>query len=64
MDPWPLHTISRLEGPDFVVALQGRQDFVEAFEQAGAAARIDLEMMLFSGRRQDGLRFEIDADTP
>ena len=64
MDPRPLGAVGGLEGPDFVVAPQRQRDFVEAFEQSGAAARIDLETMPLSRRRGDGLLLEIDADAP
>ena len=50
MDPGPLISVSRLEGPDFVVTPQGQQDLVETFQQPGTPARIDLEMMSLAGR--------------
>src|SRR5450756_963649 len=62
MNPRPLGAVGRLKGADFVVALQCHRDFIEASNQSGTAARIDLEADLFSRRRCDRLRLEIDAD--
>jgi hypothetical protein len=45
MNPGPLGSVCRLKGTDFGVALQRQRDLVEALEQAGATARIDLETM-------------------
>src|SRR5271169_3069015 len=64
MDPGSLFPVSRLEGADFMIALQRLRDFVETSEKPGAAAWIDLETMGFSRRRGDGLCFQIDTDTP
>src|SRR5580658_5986245 len=64
MYPWPILAVGDLEGADFGVALQRQLDLVEAFQQPGAAARIDLEAMDLSGRGRDGLLFQIDRDAP
>jgi hypothetical protein len=48
MDPRPLGAVGRLKGADFVVASQSQQNLIEAFEQSGAAARIDLETVQLS----------------
>src|SRR5260370_31757394 len=64
MDPWPRCAVSDLKGPDFVVALQRQCDFIEPLQQAFATSRINLEPMRLSGRRNDRLFLEIDADAP
>src|SRR3954451_16957890 len=62
MDPWPRGPVGGLEGPDFVVALQRQCDFIEALQQAFAPPGVDVETDLFSRRRDNRLRLEIDAD--
>src|SRR5665647_3314058 len=64
MNPRPLGAVGRLKGADLLVALQRQRDLVEAFEQPGAAARIDLEMESLSRGRGDRLCLEIDANAP
>src|SRR5258706_16172235 len=64
MDPRPLRAIGGLEGLDFMLSPQRELDFVEAFQQSGTPARIDLEMVPLAGWRGDGLLFQIDADAP
>jgi hypothetical protein len=63
MDPRPRNAVDRLKGADFTIALQSQRDLIEASEQPGAAARVNLETMSLPGRRGDGLLLEIDADT-
>ena len=43
MYPRPLSAVGSLKGPDFVVAPQCLQDFVETFEKAGTTARINFK---------------------
>src|ERR1700693_5059616 len=64
MNPRPRVAVDRLKGADFLVALQRQCDLIESFEKSGAAARIDLKTVNFSGRRRDRLRLQIDADPP
>jgi hypothetical protein len=64
VDPRALSAVSRLKGSDFVVAPQRQCDFVDTFEQPGAAARVDLETMLLTRRQSDLLLPEIDTDPP
>jgi len=47
MYPRPRCAVGRLKGADFVVALQCQCDFIEAFKQSDAPARINLKTMLF-----------------
>src|SRR3954453_12521917 len=63
MDPWPRGPGGGREGPDFVGAVQRQCDFIEALQQAFAPPGIDLETELFSCRRDNRLRLEIDADS-
>src|SRR5436190_280399 len=64
MDPGPFRPVGRLEGADFVVALQCQRDFVETFQQALAPARIDCKIVPLSRRRNDRLLLQVDADAP
>src|SRR5712671_866528 len=49
--PRTVRAIGGLERLDFMLASQRELDFVEAFEQSGATARVDLETVLCSRRR-------------
>src|ERR1700679_3121075 len=62
MDPGPLFAVGRLKGADFGITLQRQRDFIEAVQESGATARIDLEAMYLSRRRRDALLFQNDAD--
>src|SRR5579862_2088154 len=64
MYPGPILAVGHLEGANFGVALQRELDLVKALQEAGAAARVDLEAMDFSGRRDDRLFFQIDRNAP
>ena len=48
MDPGTFGPVGRLKGADFVVALQRQRDFVEAFQEPGAPARIDRKIVPLS----------------
>src|SRR5580698_6441639 len=61
MNPRPLGPVGGLKGTNFSVALQRQLDLVEADQQTGAAARIDLETMHLSRGRSDRLLFQIDS---
>ena len=62
MYPRPRRAVSCLKGADFVVAPQCKQDLIKALENTGAAAWIDLEMVLLPCWRNDRLPLKIDAD--
>src|SRR5579863_6993771 len=64
MYPGPILAVGDLKGANVGIALQRQLDLVEALQEAGAAARVDLEAMDFSGRRRHGLLLQIDRDAP
>src|SRR3984957_14792435 len=64
MNPGSLFPVSRLEGADFVIALQRLRDFVEPTEKPFTATRVDLKTMGFPRGRGDGLRLQIDSNPP
>src|SRR3979409_1199604 len=64
MDPWPRCAVGGLEGLDFVIALQRQRNFIKPLQQALTSSRIDLKVVRLSGRRNNRLRFEVDADAP
>src|SRR5579871_5406092 len=60
MNPRPLGAVGGLKGANFGVALQRELDFIEALQEPGAAARIDLKAMHLSGWRGDRLLLQVD----
>src|SRR5271169_4975375 len=62
MNPGPCCMVGRLKGANFMVALQRLRNLIEALQQAGATARVDLEPMLLARRRGNRLALEVNAD--
>src|SRR5262249_44590147 len=64
MDPGSRGAIGCLKCANFVVALQRQCDLIETLQKSLAPPRIDLERVVLSGRRDNRLRLEVDADFP